>query len=682
MSGELVPIQIVAGVEPSTDKPEATTQHYTFADKIRFVGGFPEKIGGWSSVTLDENEEVLTGVSRSIFSYNLNSYNRYLIGTNTALYDFTGTNVTNITPVKTSSVAVANSLATYYGTLSSNPIATTNGSTTLVITDTAHKLKIGDTVTLSGASTTNGVPNTDINTAHFVRDTTANTYSIIVSTAATSTGSGGGASVVRATGIITVTKAAHGLDDGYRVKLASAANTGGVLAAEINIESIIRNVTANTFDILTAGTATSSVSGGGGASTVYYAQIDGGFADTITGTGYGLGLYGTGYYGVSKTASNQIPARLWSHARFGDLTLSAYNNQSDIYQWDSDLTVAPIKVSGSPTCNYVFVSNEIVVALGYDTGLASANDNGISWSNQGSLTNWTTGQAGSDTIEGAGKWLSQMNVRGTNLLFTDTQTYTFRYIGGQFIWETLLLEAGIGIIAQNARVAASGVGYWMGVNNFYMWRGGNIEIIPSNSGTESTILRYVFGDLNYSQKAKIFAWYNTKFREIWWHYPSEASNECDRIARFNIDTLVWTTDTMERAAAEYPSVLTQNPVLIGVDNNIYLHENGLNDDGTGMAWQLTTNKVFGGTDTVQISALIPDMQGLTGEFNVNVITQDYPLGTARSDTNYTVPDASNRGRIAVEKNGRYAQLDMTGSDIDQSVSFGQWYMEIKKGSPK
>ena len=146
MSGELIPIQVIAGVEPSTDKPEATTQHYTFADKIRFVGGFPEKIGGWAAISLDEQES-LTGLSRSIFSYNYNSYNRYLIGSNTALYDLVGTNLTNITPLQTVSVAAASSLATYYGTLASNPIATVNGSTTLTITDAAHKFQAGDTVT-------------------------------------------------------------------------------------------------------------------------------------------------------------------------------------------------------------------------------------------------------------------------------------------------------------------------------------------------------------------------------------------------------------------------------------------------------------------------------------------------------------------------------------------------------
>ena len=677
MSGELIPIQILAGVEPSTDKPEATTQHYTFADKIRFVDGLPEKIVGWSAITLNE---VLTGTARSVFSYTLNSFNRYLVGTNNNLYDLIGSDLTNISPLKTVSVAAANSLATYRGTLANNPITTVSGSNTLTVAETAHKFRAGDLATFSGSSAVNGVPAADINTLQFIRSVTANTYTIIVGTAATGNGAGGGASVVRSSGILTVTKTAHGLSNGNRVKMAGAVAAGGITAVQINLETIIRNITANTFDISTVGTASSAVTAAGGASTVYFPQIDGGFADTITGVGYGLGLYGVGLYGVSKLASNQTPARLWSHARFGDFTLSTFNSLSDIYQWNADITVAPVKVTNSPPANYVFVSNEIVVALGYDTGLAAAAGNGISWGNQGSLTNWTTGQAGSDSIEGAGIFLSHANVRGTNLLFTETQTYTFRYIGGQFIWETQLLEAGVGIIAQNARVAASGVVYWMANNNFYMWRGGNVEIIPSSNSTAATILRYVFDDINFGQKEKIFCWYNAEFREINWHYPSASSNEPNRIARFNIDTLVWTMDTISRTAAENPSVLTQNPVMVGQDSNIYLHENGVNDNGAGMSWRLKTNKLYGGTDTVELAAFIPDMQGLTNEFNVNIKTQNYPLSGIISNTNYTVDNT--KGRVAVEKNGRFWQLDTTGNALNQNVAFGQWYMEVKKGSPK
>ena len=102
---EFVPINVTEGVEPSTDKPSATTQHYTFTKGIRFVDGFPEKIGGWEFVDFD-NSNTIDGVSRTVFSYVLDSLDRYIIGTNTRLYDLFGTRLTNITPLKTTSLSI------------------------------------------------------------------------------------------------------------------------------------------------------------------------------------------------------------------------------------------------------------------------------------------------------------------------------------------------------------------------------------------------------------------------------------------------------------------------------------------------------------------------------------------------------------------------------------------------
>ena len=64
---DLIPINIVAGVQPSTDKTAASTVHYTHSDKIRFRLGLPEKIGGWGAIEFDDNETI-EGAVRSLYS--------------------------------------------------------------------------------------------------------------------------------------------------------------------------------------------------------------------------------------------------------------------------------------------------------------------------------------------------------------------------------------------------------------------------------------------------------------------------------------------------------------------------------------------------------------------------------------------------------------------------------------
>jgi len=673
MPTRLVPLQILEGVEPSTDQSTSTTQHYIDCLGIRFVDGYPQKKGGFASYDFDNNITI-SGRPRSIFSYKLGAYNRYLIGTHSKLYDVFGTVLTNITPLSTTTNAIANSLDTFYGTLSSDPIETTSGSTTITFTDTAHLLQAGDTVTISGATTTNGIPNTDINASHFIRSVTADTWSIIVDTPATSSGTGGGASVVRATGIITVNATSHGQLDGDRVKIASAATTGGIDAVDINLEFIIRNSQTNSFDIYTSGTATSSVTGGGGASTTYQKEIEDGNEDTALGFGYGMGLYGVGLYGVGKNSSNTNPPRIWSHDRFGDLTLSMSNDQSELYQWNGTRSEAPSIVSNAPQGNYVFVSDNIPVVLG-----AESTGNRIQWADQGGLTDWTSGQAGEDDIEGAGDWISQCSVRGYNLLFTESQTYTFRYIGGQFIWQTKKLDNSVGIIAQNARATASGIAFWMSNNNFHMWRGGNVEVIPSNSSTHSTCLQYVFDDINFGQKEKIFCFYNPLYREISWHYPSADSNEPNRVVTVNIDTFAWSIDNIERTAVEYPAILSQTPYMINSTGTLYLHENGVNADGEAMEWYFETPYSFGGTNTIGIDAFIPD-NTQTGDITVQVKSKDYPMSSVKSNKTYTV--SSDDGRVTTNQNGRYWNYKVSGNELDQVYESGQWYQEIIESSPK
>lgn len=682
MPSFIEPLRILAGVEPSTDRPNTTTQHYTFTKGIRFKEGFPEKVGGWQSLDLNDGDSI-EGAARTIFSYEDDRTERYLIGTHSRLYDLFGTAATNITPLQTTAIAVANALDNYHATLGNDPISTTSGSTTVTFTDTAHKFQAGDVVTISGATTTNGVPNTELNSDHFIRSVTANTYSIIVNTVATSTGSGGGAAVVRASGYITITDASHGQQDGDRVKVNDATDVGGILAAEINLEFEIRNVTTNTFDIYTQGTSTSSVTGGGGASTTYQQQIDAGRIDAVGGIGYGVGLYGAGLYGVSGTSTGTFPPRVWSHDRFGNLTISTTGEQGDVYEWDADISTAPVKVANSVPANYIFVSDSILVILGYDNALGQEAGNGITWSDQGDRTNFSTGQSGSDVIEGAGTFVSQANARGENLLFTDNQTWTFRYIGGELIWQTVLLDPSIGIIAQNARVSTNGNIYWMGIDNFYMWRGGNVEVIPSNSSAECTALNYVFNDFNYTQRQKTFCWYNTEFREVWWHYPSSASDEPDRIIRVNIDTFEWTIDELDRSAAEYPVAITRNPLLIAdIDNNntLYLHENGVNDDGNGLDWSLDSPFIFGGDNLVTLNSYIPDYT-LTGTITATVELKEYPLAGVLKSITVSLDNTSTSDKIQLDAAGRFTQYRLSGNELDQEFRLGQWYQRVSRNAP-
>lgn len=676
-----VPIECMPGVQPSTDKTAFATKHWVMSDKIRFVNGKPQKIGGWTLITFT-GATAAVGVMRSIYSAILGGLVKTILGTHQKLYSLIGSTLTNITPLLTSTTAIADSLATHYGTLGNDPVSVTINSTIVTITDADYaRYQVGDTYTLASATTTGGVTDTVLNAAHVIRALPTGTVQFWVSLAASSTATGGGASVVRTDGLIRVTAASHGQLDGDRVKIAAAATSAGITDVQINLEFIIRNVAAGTFDVMTAGTATSSASAQGGASTTYQKEIADGVAYYSFGQGYGMGKYGVGKYGVSKiSTSGLVSPRIWFSDRFGELIITTPGNQKGVYKWDGLVAAAPILVPNAPTAvNYAFVSDRILVTLG-----AAGVPNKIFASDQDDITVWTASsvnQVFEQNVEGAGRLLSHVPVAGLNLIFTENSTHTLRYLGNFPWWEIKLKDPTIGIIAPMARVAVNDIAYWMADNNFYMWRGGNVEIMPANSQSESTILRYVFDNINRSQKGLCFAWYNDDFNEIWFHYPSAGSENPDRVARVNKSTYEWTPDTFDRLAAEYPNVLTTNPrlaALSGSNSTVYRHETTSDADGAAMEWSITTNKRTAGKDTINNMAVIPDSTQV-GDINLHIDSYLFPQSTTKVfNQDYTVEVDSER--IPMTVNGRYWQYTLSGEAVGQTFRMGGWQEDIQKGA--
>lgn len=675
----LEPIDTLPGVEPVTEKTNVSTRHYTNSDKVRFVGGVARKIQGWVSNAFDYGD-LIDGTVRSLFAEVINGKYYNILGSHKKLYSLIGSRLVNITPFQTAAVAAADSLDTHYDTLGSNPFAAVSGSPTVTVTDSgAANYIAGDTVYFSGATAFAGFLAGDLNGDHFVRSVGSGTYTINIGKNATSTASGGGASVDRSSGLVTVNKTAHGQANGDRVNVDNAADTGGITAAQINVESIIRNVTANTFDIMTLGQATSSVSGGGGASTEYYPEITDGLLDETNVIGYGAGMYGLGLYGTALVSdSARAFPRIWFMDRYGETVIMTAGNQTPVYQWSTSSEVAPVLVTNAPTAvNYAFISDNILNLFG-EGGV----ENRITGSDQGDITNYTsstTNQVFRDDIEGAGRLISHCPVEDYNLIFTENKTYTHRYIGLPFVWEILPLDETIGIIAAMARVSVKGVGFWMGQENFYMYRGGVVEVIPSNSGHESTLLRYVFDDINWGQKSKCFAWYNKQYNEVWFHYPSADSMEPNRVAAVNILDFTWVPHNLDRTAAEYPNVKLRKPRLINA-GLLYQHEIGNDDDTTALPFTLTSNRRFYGKDTFNIHAVIPDSV-TSHDLTFTDVGKLYPQTSADS-FNTTVPVTPTTDRIPLPTSARFHQYTWEGNALGQEWIMGTWLEEVQKSAPE
>jgi len=117
------------------------------------------------------------------------------------------------------------------------------------------------------------------------------------------------------TAVVTVTAAAHGAVTGDFVTFSGATTTDGITAAQLNTEHQVTVVDSNSYQITTAGTASSGSTAGGGSAVIANYQINTGLNTVVTGTGFGAGLWSglsTGYAQTTLNDSGGIDASVTS----------------------------------------------------------------------------------------------------------------------------------------------------------------------------------------------------------------------------------------------------------------------------------------------------------------------------------------------------------------------------------
>lgn len=141
------------------------------SDKVRFRQGTPEKIGGWQRISAN----TFLGVCRSLWNWvTLAGQNLLGVGTSSKFYIENGGAYYDITPIRAEVTLT-------------DPF-TTNGTTTVTVTDGLGGFLNGDYVTFYGGTAVGGVT---ITGEYQITYLTASTYSITISSAATAATGGG-----------------------------------------------------------------------------------------------------------------------------------------------------------------------------------------------------------------------------------------------------------------------------------------------------------------------------------------------------------------------------------------------------------------------------------------------------------------------------------------------------------
>jgi hypothetical protein len=142
-------------------------------------------------------------------------------------------------------------------------------------------------------------------------------------------------------------------------------------------------------------------------------------------------------------------------------------------------------LTNAPTCRAVFVTPErFIVALG-----VNGDPREVAWCDQDDPTVWTstdTNSAGDFPVASTGRLLVGKRGRGESLIWSDTDLWSMRYIGGELIYRFEYQGQG-GVYSSRTVAMFAGKAVWLGTSSFYMYDG-YVRAIPCD------VSDYLFGD--------------------------------------------------------------------------------------------------------------------------------------------------------------------------------------------
>ena len=390
-----------------------------------------------------------------------------LIGTEVITYTGISTlTLTGCTRGADSSTAAAHDSGAVATQILIDPITTADESTTVTITDTGHGAQTNDWVVLSGAAATGGVTAADLNSmaGYQVTVLTANTYTITVPSAATSTVSAGGGNAV-------VIKYLVGIAGQLGFQSSDPALGWGVGSWGESTWGTARN--ASSSDV------------------------------SLDNSSWSLSLWGEDLIATVRNGA------IYYFDTSGGTTNRAVL-VSSISGAESVPTIARVTTVSFPDRHFIAGG-----CTSYSTG--NVDDMLIRWSSQEQFEKFAptaTNTAGDQRLQIGTKIVAMVSAREETIISTDEAIYGMTFVGGNFVFSFRLLSANSGAAGLNSMISVDGNVFWMSKDgNFYQYDG-IVKELPC------PVREYVFGRMQTRYIDKVNVGMNKSHEEITWFYVS------------------------------------------------------------------------------------------------------------------------------------------------------------------
>ena len=553
------------------------------SDNVRFFNGLPQKIKGWDKFV----DTTIVGVVRDQHGWISLDGTRYdAFGTDRKLYVYEEGTVFDITPIRDTEALT-------------NPF-TTNGTATVLVTDSGHGCIEGSFVTFDSFSTIDGL---DMNQEFEVTSVVnSSAYTLThTSTASGSTAGGGG------TG-----------DANYQINPGPAFSTAAY----------------------GWGTDGYGLGAWGEPSTVSNVTLE---ARQWSLDNFGEDLIATqlngGTYRWDTSSGTSTRAAIVANAP----------------------TASRLSLVSTPDRHLVLLGTENTIGTpsSQDDLLIRFSDQENITTYQPTAEN----TAGSLRIADGSRIMAAERSRGQILLWTDTSLHSMQFIGPPFTFGLRQLGSKCGIIGSHAGVDLNGVSYWMSQDSFYLFDG-TVKKLPCSveqfvfNNLNQTASENAFAGHNGEFNEIIWFYARTGSDQInalvvynylegtWWTGTLTRTSWIDRELYDN------------PIATQYLANTTaNNETILGLTagaTQIYLHEQGNDADGEAIDAYLKSGavQIGQGDDFSFVSRLIPDIQNQSGTLNLDFEFLRYP-----NDANAVTKSTSfTSGTEKVDLRGRGRQF--------------------------
>jgi len=582
-----------------------------------------------TSEALDNSETAIDLVSVTGFK----TAGAILIGTEVITYTGISTlTLTGCTRGADSTTAAAHDSGAVATQILIDPITTADESTTVTITDTGHGAQTSDWVVLSGAAATGGVAADTFNSmaGYQVTVLTANTYTITVPSAATSTVSAGG---------------------GNAVVIQYLVGIAGELGSQSSDPAL-----------------------GWGIGS------------------WGEGTWGTPRSASSSDVS--LDNSSWSLSTWGEDLLATVRNGAIYYwDTSAGTNNRAVLVSSLATADSVptiarvttvsFPDRHFIVGGCTSYSDSEVDDMLIRWSSQEQFEKFAptaTNTAGDQRLQIGTKIVAMVAAREETLISTDQAVYGMTFTGGNFVFSFRLLATDCAAAGLNTMVSIDGNVFWMGKRNFFSYDG-IIKEIPCS------VQYYVFDRLKDGGRYidKTVVGHNKAFKEVTWFYVSSdntaATNpENDSYVTYNYAENAWTVGTMDRSVWSDSFGAKKVPFAFDPSGFLYNHETGTSDNGAAMNSFIegSPREISENGETLyMVDQVVPDVSmSANTSLDLYMNTRKYPNATEVVKGPF--PITSSTVKISTRAKGRQIALKFQSTGTTDEWTLGDFRINSRQ----